>query len=159
MMKGQVRIEFIIGIVIFAAIIFFLSSQITILFSTVVQDANRESLKGKAITALTVLLEDEGDPVNWESQPTGNIIRVGLADEPYKLNNNKLTRLRNECSLLERYELGKYRLIFENYVITRTGQSLDFIICGSANIGLPVVSVARNVYINGIYTKATLELY
>ena len=119
MMKGQVRIEFIIGIVIFAAIIFFLSSQITILFSTVVQDANRESLKGKAITALTVLLEDEGDPVNWESQPTGNIIRVGLADEPYKLNNNKLTRLRNECSLLERYELGKYRLIFEPYVITR----------------------------------------
>ena len=158
MMKGQVRIEFIIGIVIFAAIIFFLSSQITILFSTVVQDANRESLKGKAITALTVLLEDEGDPVNWESQPTGNIIRVGLADEPYKLNNNKLTRLRNECSLLERYELGKYRLIFESYVITRIPMS-PIQLCGSENIGAPIVSVARNVYINGIYTKATLELY
>ncbi len=151
-MKAQIRIEFIFGILIFSGLIFFFSSQITTLFSTILQDSARDVMKGKAISTLTLLLEDPGAPDNWIDRPKSEVIRVGLADSPYKLNMNKINRLmNNNCELLERYDLGQYRL-----KITWPGSE---ILCGSRSLELPVVSVTRNAIIENDYGIVSLEMF
>lgn len=134
-MKAQVRVEFIFGVVFFSILIYFLASQITTLSVSVEQDSIRDSLKGKAITTLTLLSEGI------------------LADEPYKLNRDKINMLsRDNCGLLDNYDLGQYRLTINDY-------ASQILFCGSKSLGPPVVSITRTVFVDGNYGNITLEMY
>jgi hypothetical protein len=97
-MFGQIRIEFIVGILIFAVIIFFIVNQTNITFSTLLTDSRADILKTKASNAITILVEDKGEPPNWDSI---TVIRVGLANEPYSLSIDKINNLKSDCNLLE----------------------------------------------------------
>jgi hypothetical protein len=121
------------------------------LFSIVSQDSKNDALKGKAIGALTLILEDSGEPYDWET--TGNVVRVGLAIEPYKLSGGKMNKLNGECELLDKYELGQYKLTIRN------SASEIKVGCGSKTLEPPVVTVSRAVFIDGDYGTATLEMY
>jgi hypothetical protein len=96
-MLGQIRIEFIAGILIFAIIITFVVSQTNITFSNLLTDSKADVLKAKAFNAITILVEDVGEPSNWNPS---NVERVGLAYEPYSLSINKINTLSSKFTIL-----------------------------------------------------------
>ena len=86
-MKGQIRVEFIFGIVIFIIIIFLVVTQTNTLYSSLLGDSRKDALKAKAINVVDILVEDTGDPPNWDTMAQsnpGSVSRVGLAYQSYQ---------------------------------------------------------------------------
>jgi hypothetical protein len=148
-MLGQIRIEFIAGILIFAIIITFVVSQTNITFSNLLTDSKADVLKAKAFNAITILVEDVGEPSNWNPS---NVERVGLAYEPYSLSINKINTLSSNCGLLDNFALKSYRLKIYN--------STDLILfCGIDITEPPAAFEVKYVEIEGDYGNVSLELW
>jgi hypothetical protein len=165
MMLGQIRVEFVFGLVIFSVIVVFIVTQTNTVFSSLLADSNSDVLKAKAISIINVLVEDPGDPYNWNSAPQ-SAQRIGLANaiaansyQPYNLSSAKITALNTNCTntgvygnLLYGFEMKAYRLQVFN-----STQRLLF--CGFDSLEPSAVSEVRYVYIQGDYGKVTLELW
>lgn len=120
-MQGQIKIDFIFGMVVFSVIIIFIVTQTNTTFSSLLVDSKSDSLKAKASNAINLLVEDGGNPRNWDvaiaqGHPE-NVIRIGLADIPYNLSRSKVMNLSYNCSnsgvygnLLRAFDFGAYRL-------------------------------------------------
>jgi hypothetical protein len=163
-MYGQIKVEFIFGIVIFAMVIFFIVTQTNTLFSSLITDAKSDSLKAKASNAIEILVGDQGDPPNWETiaqANPGNVKRVGLAyNQPYNLSRNKISSLSQNCTgtsdyyknLLSNFNLNAYTL----KIYDSTGQIL---ICGIESTEPPAVIETRYVIIGNDFGNVTLKLW
>lgn len=148
-MLGQIRIEFIAGILIFSIIIVFIVSQTNVTFSSLLSDSMADILKAKAVNSISILVEDTGEPSNWNPS---NVERVGLAYEPYRLSNNKIINLASDCSLLDNFVLRSYRLKIYN--------STDLLLfCGTDILDSPAAYEIKYVDIEGDYGNVTLELW
>jgi len=110
-MFGQIRIEFIAGIIIFLIILVFVLNQTNITLTNLLVDSRADVLKAKALNTVTILIEDRGKPQNWNPS---NVERVGLAYEPHSLSINKINTLNSNCDLLDSFYLGSYRLKIYN---------------------------------------------
>ena len=160
-MFGQIRVEFIFGIIIFALIMFFIVTQTNTLFSSLLSDSRADALKAKASNAIRILVEDKGYPENWDTQP-GSTKRVGLVyNQPYNLSKYKILNLSYNCSstadiyknLLWNFDLKAYRL----KVYNSTHQIILF--CGFDSLEPVTVMETRYVFIDNEYGKVTLELW
>ncbi len=171
-MFGQIRIEFIFGIVIFALVIFYIVTQTNILFSSLLTDSRADTIKAKALNAIKILVEDVGDPPYWDnlaaSNP-GSIKRVGLAYnqsyqpypfQPYNLSKNKILNLSSNCTntpdlyknLLWNFELRAYRLKVYN-------STHRILFCGFDSLEPPVAMEIRYVFVDNGFGRMTLELW
>lgn len=65
-MIGQIRVEFIFAVVIFGLIILFIASQINTLLTISLTTSKSDDLRAKAISVITALVEDKGDPADWD---------------------------------------------------------------------------------------------
>ena len=164
-MLGQIRVEFIFGIILFALIMFFIVTQTNTLFSSLLTDSRSDALKAKALNAIKILVEDKGNPENWDeiaqSNPA-NVKRVGLIyNQPYNLSKNKILNLSYNCSytadlyknLLWNFDLKAYRL----KVYNSTNHQILF--CGYDSLEPVTVMETRYVYIDGDYGRVTLEMW
>lgn len=160
-MRGQARVEFILSIVAFAIIVFYISMQINNSFIGIYTDARLDMLKAKAINTITFLVEDSGDPENWEklSDPT-KANRTGLAyqKQPYNLSSEKIFVLNKtrdsygRCLLLENFSLGSYRLKIYN-------STNEMLFCGYPSIAEITISLTKSVFIENQHGNITLEIW
>ena len=168
-MFGQIRIEFIFGIVIFALVIFYIVTQTNTLFSSLLTDSRSDTIKAKALNSIKILVEDVGDPPNWETVAPGNVKRVGLAYnqsyqpypfQPYNLSKSKILALESNCTntidlyknLLWNFELRGYRLKVYN-------STHRILFCGFDSLEPPVAMETRYVFVDNGFGRVTLELW
>ena len=153
-MFGQVRIEFIFGMVIFGLVIFFIVSGTNLVLSRILWESRSNSLKAKAISVLTIMVEDEGEPVNWQILPDSSVKRVGLANQPYNLSREKVNRLSspNNCTLLNNFDLRAYRLKIYN--------STNLILfCGFDSLEPVTAIVKKSIFIDNSFGNISLEMW
>jgi hypothetical protein len=94
MLKAQVNIHFIISLTIFVGLILYL---VFVLISTypVYDDETRTNiLYSKAYQVSEFLIKDTGYSNDWN---VDNYVRIGLASEPYLLNQLKINNLNVIC--------------------------------------------------------------
>jgi len=154
-MFGQIRIEFVFGIIIFALIIFFIITQTNTLFSSLLTDSRTDAVKAKASNAIKILVEDNGDPPNWETLPDASVKRIGLAyNQPYNISKNKVIRLStlNNCTLLNNFDLKAYRLKVYN-------STQQILFCGFDSLEPVTVMETRYIFVDGDFGNVTLELW
>ena len=154
-MIGQMRIEFIVGILIFAVVIVFIVSQTNTTFTNLLTDSKADISKAKNLNSITILTEDVGDPVNWESiaqSSPENVKRVGLAINPYNLSVSKINSLNLTCDLLNNFDLGSYRLKVYN-------STHRLLFCGNEVLEPPTSIEIKYVKIGTDYGNVTLELW
>lgn len=103
-MFGQMRVEFVFAIIIFAVLIFYIVYQINVSITAAATDARLQNLKAKALGIMTLLMESPGNPSDWETKTDPiDINRTGLmADRPYSLNDTKISKLNQSCYLLNK---------------------------------------------------------
>lgn len=151
-MLGQLRIEFIFAVVVFSVIIFFVVSQVNVLFSSILTDSSSDISKTTIINTLNILLEDVGDPTNWDTKPEEEIKRVGLATTPYILSKEKINRLNTTCNLLNDYSLGAYFLEIYN-------QTNKILSCGVELLEAPSSVSTKYVVVDDSIGNITLKLW
>jgi hypothetical protein len=64
-MHGQTRVEFIFGVIIFSAIIFYVVNQMNIISSSIISDYNVNNMKAEANSVIETLTNDKGYPDGW----------------------------------------------------------------------------------------------
>ena len=150
-MKGQIRLEFIFGVVMFAVVVFWVVSQIDIVYAGVGSDSRNDMMRAKAYNLIAYLAEGSGDP-GWESATEPK--RIGLAYEgsPYNLSTSKIDKLNSTCSLLDNYDIRSYRVFVKD-------SSGTLLTCGSASISPITISIERSVFIEGNYGTITVEVW
>lgn len=163
-MLGQIRVEFIFGIILFALIMFFIVTQTNTLFASLLTDSKSDILKAKAIDAIKIFVEDKGDPTDWDvvikQSGPGYVKRVGLANQPYYLDKNKVLNLSYNCTytadvyktLLWNFDLKAYRLKVYN-------STHQLLFCGYDSLEPVSVMETRYVYIDGGFGRVTLEMW
>lgn len=158
-MRGQVRIEFIFGLMLFILLILFIISQTNVLFSSLITDSKSDKLKAKAVNSVKILVEDKGDPENWQILAPGSIRRIGLVNDiPYNLSMQKINRLKGWCALatiptvLENFELKAYRLKISN-------STHQLLMCGFDSLEPATAIEVKKVHINGDIGTVSLELW
>jgi len=159
-MFGQIRVEFVFGMIIFALIIFFIITQTNTLFSSLLTDSRTDAVKAKASNAIKILVEDKGDPIDWNSTPSSTK-RVGLAEQPYFLSKSKVITLNSNCTntpdiyknLLWNFNLKAYRL----KVFNSTNHQILF--CGYDSLEPVTVMETRYIFVDGDFGRITLELW
>lgn len=135
-MKGQIKIEFVLGVVVFAMIIFYVASQINNAFLATNVDSKLDVLKARSISLMDALTKNS---------------EIGLALESGNLNKTKIEIWNNQsCSELDRYRLGGYRLI-----ISETDETKPLLFCGYVGISSIRTNVIRSVKITNETTGVT----
>ncbi|MDD5416711.1 MAG: hypothetical protein PHU12_01920 [Candidatus Aenigmarchaeota archaeon] len=141
-MKGQVKIEFILGVVVFAIIIFYIGSQIGTAFLTVNTDSRLDMLKSKSITILDIITKNS---------------TIGLALTPNVLDESKIqdwnnNKVNNMCPDLNIFNLDGYRLIINK-------GDTEVLFCGYVGVSRIRTNVVRYVKIGDEYGDVTLEMW
>lgn len=150
-MLGQTKFEFIFTVIIFAIIIFFAVSQVNILFTAIITDSTTDIAKTISTPVINLLLKDEGEPPDWESDPS-NTKWVGLATKPFVLSKQKVDELQNDCTLLNIYNLGEYNLMIYN----KTHMILS---CGYESLEIPKSIITKYVFVDNDVGNVTLKVW
>jgi len=161
-MLGQIRIEFIFSVIVFTVIIFFIITQTNTLFSSLLVDSKSDALKTKASNVIQILVEDKGDPPNWDTiartNPNG-VKRVGLAYNPYNLSKTKVLNLSYNCSGSDPYKNILWNFNLNAYKIRIFNSTHQILSCGLQTSEPGAVMETKYVFIDGGYGKLILELW
>ena len=161
-MLGQMKIEFIFSIIVFTVIILFIVTQTNTLFSSLYIDSKSDALKAKASNVIQILVEDRGDPPNWdtiaEANPNG-IKRVGLANSPYNLSKTKILNLSYNCSGSDIYANILWNFNLSAYKITAFNSTHQILSCGFRSSQVGAVTETRYIYVDGEYGRLILEMW
>lgn len=134
-MKGVIKIEFILGVVIFVALIIYIAMQVNSMFLLTSSDSKIDSQKMMATTVLNMIAADT----------------TGIAYKPYVI-----PAVGIDCGKLEKYNLSQYR--FSVYSGNDTVK-----ICGSGNVFPADIFGVKYITIkdgdNLKFGRMTLELW
>lgn len=89
--KGQLSTTFYVSLVIFIGIIAYIAFQLFQIVPASSETTKEESVRIEAYQLSELLINDIGDPLNWETLSSGDINRTGLSD-PTKNITNYLSR-------------------------------------------------------------------
>jgi len=145
------KLEFIFGVIMFAIVIVWVVSQINTSYTSIGSDSKNDVFRAKAYNLMAYLAEGSGDP-GWESATDPKSIGLSYEGQPYNLSMSKIAELSSNCSLLDRYNLGAYRVRVDD----STGNLLS---CGPKSVAQITISVTKNVYIEDHYGNMTVEVW
>jgi len=161
-MLGQIRIEFIFSVIVFTVIIFYIITQTNTLFSSLLVDSKSDALKAKASNVIQILVEDKGDPPDWDTiaqtNPNG-VKRVGLAYSPYNLSKAKIMNLSYNCSGSDPYKNILWNFNLSAYKIRIFNSTHQILSCGLQTSEPGAVMETRYIFIDGGYGKLILEMW
>jgi len=84
-MKGQISIEYLIALSIFIGLISYIYLKYVGNISPFIEDVIKEEKRAEAFQIANILVNDPGEPVNWNANPP--IQRIGLANESTNMTN------------------------------------------------------------------------
>jgi hypothetical protein len=98
-MKGQISfVEFMASMLIFIAFVSYFSIQILTFVPLYINEITAERLRSEAFQVSELLINDPGEPLNWNS---GNVKRIGLSDDKQNktnlLSTTKISTLNSMC--------------------------------------------------------------
>ncbi len=139
-MKGVIKVEFILGVVIFAVIIFYIAAQINTAFVGINIDTNLDMLKSESVSVLTILSTNEN---------------VGLAESKNVLNLTKIDDWNTNGCELDDFNLGGYRLN-----IYHPDYETPILFCGYVGLSNLRTNVFRHVkFTDGKIGNMTMEMW
>ena len=105
-MKGQITVEYLISFVIFIGLIAYTYLSYSSNIPRFTEDVRKETIRSEAYQISEILVNNPGQPVNWQS---ANIKRIGLLDERFNKTNliskAKIDKLKNnyDCNYPANY--------------------------------------------------------
>ena len=99
-LKGQIDLEFMVSLSLFFIAVGYTFISITSIKPEFLYYMKKERLYSKVYSLSQLLINDPGDPINWENPATAN--RIGLMDERFnKTNLISKAKAQNFCTSYE----------------------------------------------------------
>jgi hypothetical protein len=98
-MKAQLSVEYYISLTIFIGFIVYISFQVMRISPQFITEVKNERLKSEAYQISELLINDAGEPINWDSQ--SSVKRIGLSNNLNKTNllsQEKIDAFNTSCS-------------------------------------------------------------
>jgi len=96
---GLIDIEFMVSIMVFLTVITFVVISILNNIPRLHQETLSQDLKSKSFQLSELLLFESGWPPNWDTEPVGNVDRIGLSNgTKYYMELTKMAQLESFCS-------------------------------------------------------------
>ena len=167
-MKGQVSfVEYLVALLIFATFIGYFSFRLLLYIPYYLNELKTERINSEAFQISEILVNDVGNPANWDKIPFNQVKSLGLSDESLNKTNvlslNKISKLDSECQL--NYENIR-KLLDTNYdfsiylLNSKTGQML--ISCKPSQVKLRAVNITiRRIvsFSSGDYGELLLQVW
>jgi hypothetical protein len=107
-MKAQFSIDYYVALIIFILLTTYISFQVLAFSPLYTKEINSQRLKSEAFQISEILINDAGQPVNWENVDENSIKRIGLSNESLNYTNFLSTKkiltlaslIGNPCSQL-----------------------------------------------------------
>jgi len=100
-MKAQLSLEYYISLTIFIGFIVYISFQVMRISPQFITEVENERLKSEAYQISELLINDAGEPLNWENNPS-SVERIGLSknykNETNLLSQQKITAFNTTCN-------------------------------------------------------------
>jgi len=104
-LKGQLTVEYLISFVLFIGLILYIYVIYSSNIPNFVGEVEKEDARAKAYQVSEILLNDPGEPINWDRN---NVKRIGLSDENFNKTNlvseSKILKLKDLCNEINGYE-------------------------------------------------------
>ena len=102
-LKGQLTIQYLASFIFFLGLVIYIYFSYSSNLPTYVEEVRKEDVRSKAFQLSEILLNDAGDPSNWNTCASVDCIkRIGLSDENSNKTNLisklKVDRLKSLCS-------------------------------------------------------------
>jgi len=133
-MKGQLSMDIIVAMIIFIGFVIYVLFQVFLSTPAYRSQLTSERMRSEAFQISEILINDPGDPINWESLSDGQINRIGLSNPQQNKTNyvslSKANKLNTICS--NNYNLVKSKLgITDRFslVVNKTTGGTNVVIC------------------------------
>ncbi len=138
-MKGQMSIDYIIAIVIFFFFVVYFLWQVTNVIPRYLQQIEEQRIRSEAYQISELILNDAGQPNNWDQLAYSQIVRIGLSDHNIQktnvINAAKAAALNTFCSTQGQQALRtmmRTDLQFSIFLVDR-GDGTTYVTCSPAS--------------------------
>lgn len=151
-MKAQLSIEYVVSLSLFILFVSYLFFNILNILPLYLNEIRNERIKSEAYQISEILVNDPGEPSDWETKEDWEIKRIGLSNENYNKTNllsvSKINRLKNECE-------NDYDKILDwldtDYQISITmssknGAGFETFHCGPSEVTIRTINVSVRRY-------------
>lgn len=166
-MKGQISfVEYLVSMVVFIVFVSYIFLSISDFIPSYLNEIKKERMKSEVYQVSELLINDPGEPKNWNAVGDGQIKRIGLSDENSDKTNflsaSKVNALRTKCA---NYDSVRDWLGVENQfsllIVDKTG-SVEAVDCHPTTYvtrGLNV-SIRRTVAFSNMgYGELVLQMW
>lgn len=129
--KGQTWLEYFLSITVYVLAVLYVFFQITLVLPAHANAIRTQSLNVEAYQLSEILVNDAGEPQDWDTLTNDKIIRIGLLDQTQNKTNlislDKVTKLNGICGAQGGYEVVRSKLgltdlsIFISFIDRQTG--------------------------------------
>ena len=167
-MKGQISfVEFLVALLIFAIFVGYFSFRLLTYVPYYLNELKKERANSEAYQISEILVNDVGNPANWDDLPFDQVKSLGLSDESINKTNvlsfSKIDKLNSQCqadyasvkNLLQTdYDFSIYILNSETGVMLMSCQPSELI---ARNLN---ITVRRMISFNsGDYGELLLQVW
>ena len=165
-LKAQLTVEYLASFITFIGLIIFIYFTYSGNIPGFVEEVKKEDVRSKAYQLSEILVNDPGDPTNWD-QPASDIKRIGLSDEKSNKTNliswDKVVELDNQCGNFDDIKrwlgLNKSFSILVFRINQATGQRITPPLCECRSPELVMTAINTTVRrITALNNSGTLEL-
>lgn len=104
-MKAQLSIEYFVSMILFVMFVAYIIFQLMTFTPNYLNEIKTESLRSEAYQISELLVNDPGEPANWQTVADSSIKRLGLLDDSRNktnlLSKTKVDALRSKCGNYE----------------------------------------------------------
>ena len=101
-MKAQISIEYIISVIVFILFATYIFFRVIVYPAGYINEIKTQRLKSEAYQISELLVNDPGEPLDWNIKPDNERIRIGLSDSNQNKTNflsmNKIAEFNDTCN-------------------------------------------------------------
>jgi hypothetical protein len=99
-MKAQLSLDYIVSLIVFIGFVTYIFFQLLSYGPPYISEIEKQRLRSEVYQISELLVNDPGEPLNWNSLDFTNVERVGLSDET-----------KNKTNVLSLEKIGKFNQI------------------------------------------------
>ena len=121
-MKAQLTIQYLASFIFFIGLVIYVYFAYSANIPQFIEEVDKEDVRSKAYQLSEVLINDPGQPMNWNSASLGSIKRIGFSDQNTNKTNlisyDKLDKFKEEfgdCTALSNFTKVQNRLALSKF--------------------------------------------
>jgi len=163
-MKAQLSIDYIVSLIVFILFGTYIFFQVTGYTPAYITQIETQRLRSEAYQISELLVNDPGEPLNWEVCGSACLERIGLSDYTKNktnfLSRSKIDKFDEICNQVDGYAIIKSLIDTDRQfsIILNKADGETLISCSSSSIFKPKFEIRRIVTFDSSYGELIVQV-